>query len=435
MRPAYQSRNFICFTVDAAVFFFAISFVDQTTVMPSLLGHLTQRPVLIGLLGSVQTGSWLLPQFLAARVVASRHRKQPVVLVATAISRLSWAVVIVALVFYQQIGPTATLLACYVAVGSFMFFDGVSSLAWYDLIARTISPTVRGRLFSSMSLSGGVFAVAGGLAVQRVVGNVALPFPSDYRLLAAVALAFLVVGLVPLLLIVEPPGEVPPPPERLTSYVRRLPGLVRGQPDFRRLVGVQLLVGASGLAVPFYAPFAILKLGLPESDVGGFVVGVTLGAMFGGTAWGYLGDRHRKEVAIRLLAACALLGPLVPLGLKFAAAAGLPAPVVGTALTVAFFFVGCSIRAGWVAYANYILEIAGESERPVLIGLMNTLSGVLAVVPPIGGLLAGWFGYQAAFAAALLCAAAGLALSLRLRVAVAPTTPTVSPASVLRHDP
>lgn len=414
--PAIQRRNFICFVLDAALFFFAIAFVDMTGVMPSLLGHLTRQPVLIGLLGSVQTGSWLLPQFLAARTVAARHRKQPVVLVATAISRASWALLIAALIFYEQVGPAVPLVACYLTVGLFMFFDGVASLAWYDLIARAVAPTVRGRLFGSMSLVGGLFAVFGGLVVQRVVGNLALPFPTDYRLLAVVSLTILMIGIVPLFLIVEPESEVPPPPEPLGRYIRRLPSLVRGRPGFRHLVGVQLLVGASGLAVPFYSPFALLGLGLQESDVGGFVVGVTLGSMLGGATWGYLGDRHRKELAIRLLAACGSLAPVVPLALRIAGTSFPPA-VSGVVLTIAFFFVGCSIRGGWVAYANYVIEIAEETERPVLIGLMNTLSGSLAIAPPLGGLLASLLGYEAAFAAAAVCAVAGLALSTQLHVA------------------
>ncbi len=419
--PGIERRNFICFTVDAAVFTFALSFVDLSSVMPSLMGHLTAEPVLIGLLGSVQTGSWLLPQFLAARIVAAQHRKQPTVLVATTISRLSWCLLIAALIFYRQVGPTAAMIACYLSVGSFMFFDGVASLAWYDLIARAVPPTIRGRLFGSMSFSGGLLAVLGGLVVQRILGSIGFPFPVDYRVLAIVALVLLTVGIIPLLLIVEPEGEEPPPREPLGRYLRRLPGLVRGQPGFRRLVGVQLLVGASGLAVPFYAPFAILRLGVPEADVGGFVIGVTAGVMVGGAAWGYLGDRHRKQVAIRLLAGCGLLAPLVTLGLRLAPARSLSAAAISALLVVSFFFFGCAIRAGWVAYANYVIEIAEETERPVLIGLMNTLSGVLAIAPPIGGLLASLYGYEAAFAAAAICAGAGLVVSLGLKVAEVPS--------------
>ena len=53
----------------------------------------------------------------------------------------------------------------------------------------------------------------------------------------------------------------------------------------------------------------------------------------------------------------------------------------------------------------------------MLIGLMNTLSGALAIVPPLGGLLAGWLGYEATFAMATVPAVAALALSLGLHPA------------------
>lgn len=411
---AMQRRNVIAFVADAALFFFALSFVDLTSVMPSLLGHLTREPVLIGVLGSVQTGAWLLPQFLAARLVAAQPRKKTVVLLATTISRLGWVALIGALLLYDRLGPTVVLLATYLSVGCFMFFDGVASLAWYDLIASAIPSTIRGRLFGAMSLIGGLFAVVGGLLVQRIIGALALPFPADYRSLVILALAIFLLGVAPVLAIVEPPSAVPAPPEPLRAYLQRLPSLVRGQPGFRRLVGVQLLVGASGLAVPFYAPYALLFLGLPESNVGGFDVGVTLGAMVGGFLWGYLGDRRRKEVAVRAVALCAVLAPLLPLGLRLVPGASGSA-LAGLGLAIGFFFVGGSIRASWVAYANYVIEIADPAERPVLIGLMNTLSGSLALAPPLGGLLAASLGYEATFVAAALCAGCGLGLSLHVR--------------------
>jgi predicted MFS family arabinose efflux permease len=62
------------------------------------------------------------------------------------------------------------------------------------------------------------------------------------------------------------------------------------------------------------------------------------------------------------------------------------------------------------------MEISEPHERPILIGLMNTLNGSLAIAPPLGGLLAGWFGYEATFAVALLPIAVGLFLSFGLRL-------------------
>jgi MFS family permease len=402
-------RNVVLFLLDTGTFMVALSLVDLTSVMPSLIDHLTRLPVFLGLLGAIQSACWLLPQLFVARLVAAQRRKLPVVLISTGISRLSWAILLVALLFDGRTSPSLTLAALYLSVGGFFLMDGVATLGWYDVIARAVPPTLRGRLFGLMSLSG-IFALGGGLVVQRVLGNPSLPFPADYRLLVAGALILLGVGIIPLSMVVEPAGEATAAPEPFGSYLRRLPRLLKEMPSFGRLIGVQLLVGTAAMAVPFYAPYGVAGLGLPEATVGTFVIGGTLGSMLGGLSWGFLGDHGRKDLAVRALAGCALLAPVLPLGLREVGPA-LPPVAITVGLTGSLFFVGCSSRSGWVAYANYVIELARPSERPVLIGLMNTLSGLLAIGPPLGGLIAGWLGFEAAFLTAALFAAGGFVLS------------------------
>jgi MFS family permease len=410
-----RRRNVLFFLLDTGTFFFASSLVDMSSVMTSLMSHLTTQPVFIGFIGSAQTACWLLPQLLVARVVAGRRRKLPIVILGTGLSRLSWLFLLAALVFPNVAGPDLTLVAAYLSIGLFFFLDGVAVLAWYDLIGRTVPSNVRGRMFGMMSLSG-VFALAGGLVVRAVIGSAAFPFPSDYRLLVVLALIGFAIGIVPLWLVDEPEGASVPPPEPFGDYIRRLPLLLRDRPRFRRLVELQLLLGASALAVPFYAPFAVRNLGLPEADVGIFVVGTTLGSMAGGLAFGFLLDHGRKDLAVRAVAVFALVAPLLALALAFGRPPLLPVGYRTVVMSVAMFAVGCSTRSSWMVYANYVMDIASEPERPVLIGLMNTLSGSLAVMPPLGGLLAGLFGFEATFAFATIPAAAGFVLSLGLPV-------------------
>lgn len=406
-------RNVAFFLADNMVFIFALSFVDMTSVMPTLLSHFASRPLLIGLIGSVQTGSWLLPQLFAARIVAARKRKLPVVVLCTSLSRFSWIALLAALIFSDRLDRGTILVLAYLSIAGFFFFDGLAVTPWFDLLARAVPSRQRGRLLGTMAFTGGMVGVLGGLAVDRIVGNPVLPFPSEYRLLVMIAMVCFAVGVIPLALVSEPPGESTETPEPLGAYLRRLPGLLRDRPDFRRLVGVQLLVGMSGLATPFYAPYATRELGLGEASVGAFTVGVTFGAMVGGMSWGWLGDHGHKELAIRLLATCALLAPATALAMGLFGAA-LPPFALFPGMIGSFFLIGCGSRSGWVAFANYVIEIAAPAERPVLIGLMNTLGSVLAFAPPVGGLLAGAFGYEAAFAAALAPVSAGLILSLGL---------------------
>ncbi|HEX5415198.1 MAG TPA: MFS transporter [Chloroflexota bacterium] len=408
-------RNVALFVADAAIFSFALSFLDLSSVMPTLLSHLTRLPLWFGLLGSIQTGCWLLPQIFVARLVGAQRRKLPIVILGTTLSRFSWLFLVVGLVFTNQIGPDLTLVCCYLAVAGFFLFDGVAILPWYDLLARAVPASLRGRLFGLLALGSGITATVGGIIVEHVVGNPSLPYPADYRLLAIAAVIILMLGVIPLALVKEAETEeATPAAEPFKTYFRRLPSLLRQRPTFRRLVAIQILVGISAMATPFYAPFADLGLGIPESTVGAYIIGVTMGSMLGGMAWGWIGDHGPKEVPVRIVALAGGLAPLVPIILAFVAR-GLPPAILGPLLALSFFCVGCGVRSGWVAYANFVMEIATPADRPTLIGLMNTLSGFLAIVPPLGGLLAGWLGYEATFLAASLPALVGLGLSFALR--------------------
>jgi Major Facilitator Superfamily len=416
-RSAYEAirrRNVLFFLLDTAAFMFALSLIDLSSVIPTLFGHLTTQPFFIGLLGMVQPICWLLPQLLVARSVTSLPRKLPLVIYGTGVSRCGWLVLLAALLD-PGLPPGAVMLAAYVAIAIFWTFDGLAVLAWFDVIARAVPPHLRGRMFGLMALSG-IFGVGGGFVVERVLGSADFPFPSDYRLLLAIALVFFAVGIIPLFLVVEPPSEsVPEPTEPLGQYLRRLPGLWRDRHNFRRLVTIQLLLGMATLAIPFYAPFGVTRLGLPESSIGTFVIGLTVGSTAGGVLWGYLGDRGLKDVAIRWIAFAGLLAPTLALSLRFFAPM-LPPEVVSPLLALCMFFVGCSTRSNWVAFSSYVMEISEPRERPVLIGLMNTLNSVLAFAPPLGGLIAGWAGYEATFVVTLIPIAAGLIISFGLRM-------------------
>lgn len=422
---AVQRRNVIFFLLDMATFMFALSLIDLSSVIPTLFDHLTTQPVFIGLLGTLQPACWLLPQLVVARLVTAMPRKLPLVIFATSVSRCGWLVLLAALLYPGGLPPGVIMVAAYAAIAIFFTFDGVSVLAWFDVIARAIPAHLRGRMFGLMALSG-VFGVAGGFVVQRVLGSADFPFPSDYRLLVAIALVFLAVGVIPLCLVVEPPAEAAPEPtEPFRQYLRRLPGLLRDRRNFRRLVTVQLLLGMATLAIPFYAPFGVTRLGLPESSIGTFVIGLTVGSTAGGVLWGYLGDRGLKDAAIRWIAFTGLIAPVLALSLRIFAPI-LPLPVMSALLALCMFFVGSSTRSNWVAFSSYVMEIGEPRERPVLIGLMNTMNSVLAFAPPLGGLIAGWAGYEATFVVTLIPIAAGLVLSFGLQL----EQPTAAPVLI-----
>jgi MFS family permease len=72
-------------------------------------------------------------------------------------------------------------------------------------------------------------------------------------------------------------------------------------------------------------------------------------------------------------------------------------------VTFAFVFVayGVTLSAQMLANFTAVLELAHPEERPTLVGVTNTILGVVALVPMLGGLVVDRFGYSSVFALAL----------------------------------
>ena len=69
------------------------------------------------------------------------------------------------------------------------------------------------------------------------------------------------------------------------------------------------------------------------------------------------------------------------------------------------------------AWLSYLLEIAPETERPVYVGLNNTINGVSTIISTLGGLLLQWTGNNYALLFAITVVGTALALPLTARLA------------------
>ncbi len=79
-----------------------------------------------------------------------------------------------------------------------------------------------------------------------------------------------------------------------------------------------------------------------------------------------------------------------------------------------FFMMGAVASSTMLGFFNYVMEIAPATQRPIYIGLFNTVGGALVVLPTLGGWLlqATSYGVLFALTAVTLVAAFGLSWSL-----------------------
>ena len=86
--PKHYRRNFWCLVLDFALFGAGLAFMGQSTVIPGFLTALGATSATIGLMSSLQSASWLLPQLFAARYLADKPRQRPYILAPAAVGRL-----------------------------------------------------------------------------------------------------------------------------------------------------------------------------------------------------------------------------------------------------------------------------------------------------------------------------------------------------------
>jgi MFS family permease len=409
--PNY-GRNFASISGDWVCFLIAMAFVSYTSVIPSFINRLTNFAPLIGLVTTIANGAWLLPQLLAANYVSARATKRPFVIALGLLGRPMYLLVALAIFLTGEAYAWLLLAAFFLAETIFSVTDGLSSVAWFDILSKSIPPTRRGRLFSTSQIVGGILAMAAGVAVQYILGPSGPAFPNNYALLFLISVMFLFMSLGSFSFVKEPVQEVQQARQSWRAYLPRLVELLRRDDQFRLINSVRLLAGLGSLALPFYVVYATNVLRIGDQYVGLFVSAQVLGGIVASLAMGYLNEKSGSKIVSQLTVALALSIPVLALLMHYWPPRGEFAPYV---YALVFVLIGANYNGYMQGFMNLVLEMAPPDERPVYVGLYNTLGGsLLIVVPLLGGWLLQATSYPVLYGVAALGITASLVMSFKL---------------------
>jgi len=246
----------------------------------------------------------------------------------------------------------------------------------------------------------GILSIAAGAAIGWILESSGLAFPDNYGLIFSLASVCFLISLSGIYLIREPHEPVASERQKMAEYLPGLVRLLRTDRTFLRVNVARLLMSVCAMASPFFAVYAIRELGVAEASLGGFAIAQTIGSALAGLLFGWVADRFGSHVVIRIVGGVYLLAPCLVLAAGMTGAGGIGTVVL---VSAAFLFLGLGDGSIMLGFINYVLEIAPQGQRPVYIGLTNTLIGVIVLFPFIGGALADWGGYRIVF----LLAAAG----------------------------
>ncbi len=406
----YQRRNWFSFLGDYIGFGMGLVFASTSTTLPAFAAMLTDNKVLVGAVSSVWAGGWLLPQVFAAHYLADKRRKYPIMMLGQIVGRPAFPLFVVWLLIAGARYPQLTLFLFLLAIVIFMSTDAVVALAYLDILGKSLAPTLRGRLLGVGQLITGVASIGAGALIRYLLGPQGPGFPMNYAIVFGLASLSFGVSTAACALIVEAPEAVAAERPALRDYWPQLGRLWRDDHLFRRVTLVRLLSGLGALATTFYVVYATDRLHLPAASIGLFAGAATVGAAGAGLVLGLVADRRGTQRVVQLVAWAQFLVPVLALLVH----AGIFGPAVGVVYPLLYVLLGAYEGSTMLGFFNFILEIAPPGQRPTYMGLTNTVSGVLILLPMLGGLILENTSYPVLFglAAAGTLAAAVLALTL-----------------------
>jgi MFS family permease len=390
--------NAVVNLLDGTCFWFGYSFIAPRTILPLYVSHFTDSELVIGLLSMISSTGWLLPQLFTANWVQRLPRKKVgVVNVGLFAERLPVLLLAPAALLATS-SPTLALVAFFVLLAWHTVGAGAVAVSWQDMLAKVIPLDRRGKFFGITNFGGTATGALGAMAVAWLLDH--YEFPSGYTLSFAVAGILVFLSWIFLALTREPAQASQEPEISQWEYWRRLPQVLRTDPNFQRYLFSRIVLNVGGMAVGFLIVYAVQHWQLSDGQAGSFTVSMLVGQALCNPLFGVLSDRKGHKLVLEV---SALLG-----GLAVGLASLAPSPIW---FHLIFALIGASTAGFYLSGMMIAFEFSAPDVRPTYIGLNNTVSGVAAGVAPIlGGWLAGVAGYRALFVVAFVVGLVGLAL-------------------------
>ncbi len=385
--------------VDAAFFGFGWGFSSFGTIIPLFVSQMTDSAILIGLIPAIHAVGWQLPQLFTANQVARLRRYKPMVMLMTVHERLPFMGLALAAWLLPAWGasiilPFTFLLLIWQGLGS-----GFTANPWQSMIAKIIPSESRGSFFGAQAAVANI--VISGAAVLAGYLLDLLDSPLDY------ALCFLIASLgywasMGILAFTRELSdynkEIPP---SHTSVFQGMGDILRRDKNFAAFMAARILYQFAAMGFAFYIVYGLRRFGMDTITAGYLTATLTIAQTIANAGMGWLSDRvgHKKMLVVGMVS--------VALSSLLAWAA----PALEWFYLV-FIISALANVAYWTIGMVLVVEFGSEAERPLYIGMSNTLVAPFTIIAPIlGGWIADSFGYQATF---LLSALGGVIVTLMM---------------------
>ena len=342
----------------------ALCFVNSSTLMPPVVRSLGGAVWLVSLIPVMMLLGYRLPPIFVAHRIERLRQFKPLLLGVGLLQRLPYGVAAGVLLRADH-NPQAAIAAVVLAPLCSGLFGGLGLTAWQRLMLKCIPESRRASLFGIRFGISCVIGIAAGKSVAVILAR--YPGMTGYAMLHFCAFILLMMSYTVFSATREPPDGQPVPREilGLLDQMRIIPGLLRGDRQFVRLLLTRFFLCGTYILSPFLAIHCQAVLHQPDSFLGQLIVVQMVGAIAGNGVAGWLGDRFSSKVPV-------LFGVL----LLFCMTAWSMAALTGVEWQVIFFLFGFGFFASEVGNNTLGLEMGPIEKRATYLAI-----GSLVYIP------------------------------------------------------
>ncbi len=396
--------NFTIGMLDGGFFGLGMGFASFSAIVPLFVHHFTESAVLIGLVPAIHNLGWQLPQLLMAGWLGRVERFKPLTLLMTINERLPFLGLALVALLSSRWASSTVLIATFLMLVWQGCGAGLAANPWTSLVSKVIPPELLGTFLGTQSAAfngfAGIAAIIAGIILDRVARplNFSVCFTLTF---IAMAFSFFFLSMT------REAKIVPPATRHGEALWDKSLAILRSDRNFVAFLAVRVLSQFGGMAFAFYIIYAVQQYNMSDPAAGIMVAILLIGQVVLSPVMGRLGDRWSYRAVMTIGAVGAALSSIL----------------AWQATSVEWFYPiflleAVAVIAIWTIPVAMSVSFAHNvDERPLYIGLANTLPAPATILAPVlGGWLADLAGYHATFVLSALfavCMAATLWFAVR----------------------
>lgn len=370
---------------DGGLFGAALGFASFSTILPLFVASMTHSALLIGLVPAIHSVGWQLPQLFTASHVSRLRQYKPTVILATIHERvpfLGFAIVAILLPF---IGLQAGLVITFILLTWQGLGGGFTANPWISMIAKIIPPETRGTFFGLQAGLANLFISGAAIIAGYLLDYLASPW--GFATCFFLASIFFALSWIALALTREPEDIEKIIPEEKTHFWDDSKKILRKDTNFNWFLTARFLSQFATMGFSFYIIYALRRFNMNPVTAGYLTATLTLSQTIANIGMGWIGDRIGHRAMLILGAFAALLSSVLAWN----------APSIAWFYPI-FILTGLANVSIWTIGMTMTVDFGTETERPMYIGLSQTLVAPATILAPaFGGFIADSAGFIPTF--------------------------------------